>query len=220
MLLILTTIAVLTNEAWALCSFPLPATPRGMSEFISSEYTSPITRTGMAATIAVKPIMKIAEPMSVVSLVCSAKGDSSGVNVSPIVPAFQPAQFHVKFYMALVWRNMFGCPARPPWKIILWHVLWLCCQSDNMFPKETGLFCVNGTFFFYFSNISIGNSTICIPILGSICLIKAPGIQGKLCCLQLHNWHFHRLVFNGRKCSESPWRPTQSTLIWIFTVDL
>lgn len=88
MLWILTTIAMPTNKPWTMCSFPLFATPRGMSEFISSEYTSPITRRRKAATRAAKPIIKIAQPMSMVLLVCSVKGESLGVNV--LSARFQP----------------------------------------------------------------------------------------------------------------------------------
>lgn len=143
-----------TNRPWAMCSFPLLAIPRGMSEFISSEYTSPITRRRKAATRAAKPIIKIAEPMSMVLLVCSAKGESLGVNV--LSTYFQPlttppTSTSNSFWP---WSHLMICLAAccPGEKIIIFFNIFYGClvKVITCFPKTPTCFMLIEQFFFLF----------------------------------------------------------------------
>lgn len=126
---ILTTIAMPTNKPWTMCSFPLFLTPWGMSEFISSECTSPITRRRKAATRAAKPIIKIAELMSMVLLVCSAEGKSLGVDV--LSTFFQP----------LFTPPTSVCNAFWPW-FHLMTCLAACCLGKNNYILQHFYGCV------------------------------------------------------------------------------
>lgn len=79
-----------------------------MSEFISSEYTSPITVRKKVATSAAKPIIKIAELVSVVSLVCYAEGKSLGEKC--FIYLLSPADISMQYSLTLVSHDdIFRC---------------------------------------------------------------------------------------------------------------
>lgn len=192
-----------------MCSFPQLAMPRGMSEFTSSEYTSPITRRRKAATRAARPIIKITKSTSMVSLLRSAKGESLGLNV---LSAFQPFSSPPTSAWNSFWPWLHliiclaaGCPGKRISNnnsYYTFSIFYSCVvKVITFFPF---LLYDNRALSFFYFYISIVNHTHWV--LGNILnrflkgwYVFVPQAMRKL-CRTAAVWHFHFLASKWRKC--------------------